>query len=187
MSMFEFLMVLVSIIIGLGIAEILTGVARQIRCRAAIRSYWIHSILVLGFFLALLQQWWEVWSLRNVPAWTFPGLVMMLTGPIGLFLIAHLLFPEPTEGSDFRAYYHGPMRPIWWLAALSVVLSTTFRPLVFGTELISSENATSAMFLLGCVALAVSQRPILHAVAVPLFVLLILLDILQWSLTIAPG
>jgi hypothetical protein len=29
MSLFEFLMVLVSIIIGLGIAEILTGVARQ--------------------------------------------------------------------------------------------------------------------------------------------------------------
>ena len=33
MSLFEFLMVLVSIIIGLGLTEILTGVARMIRCR----------------------------------------------------------------------------------------------------------------------------------------------------------
>jgi hypothetical protein len=37
MSLFEFLMVLVSIIIGLGMAEILTGVARQVRCRGSIR------------------------------------------------------------------------------------------------------------------------------------------------------
>ena len=34
MSLFEFLMVLVSIIIGLGIAEVLTGIARLIQCRA---------------------------------------------------------------------------------------------------------------------------------------------------------
>jgi hypothetical protein len=45
MSLFEFLMVLVSIIIGLGIAEILTGVARQIRCRGSIHRYWVHSVL----------------------------------------------------------------------------------------------------------------------------------------------
>ena len=45
MSLFEFLMVLVSIIIGLGIAEILTGIARQIRCRSSIQGYWVHSIL----------------------------------------------------------------------------------------------------------------------------------------------
>ena len=64
MSLFEFLMVLVSIIIGLGIVEILTGIARQIRCRESIQGYWIHSVLVAIVFFALLQQWWEIWGVR---------------------------------------------------------------------------------------------------------------------------
>jgi hypothetical protein len=75
MSLFEFLMVLVSIIVGLGIAEILTGVARLIRCRESARPYWVHSLLVVSIFFALLQQWWELWELREVPEWTFIALL----------------------------------------------------------------------------------------------------------------
>ncbi len=187
MSLFEFLMVLVSIIIGLGIAEILTGIARQIRCRESIHGYWVHSVLVTVIFFALLQQWWEIWSLRAVPEWTFHGLVMMLTGPIGLFLIAHLLFPEPTQGANFREYYNGAMRPIWWLAAGTVVLSTSFRPLVFDSNMITLDNATSFVMFFGLITLAISRRPILHAVLVPAFLLLLLLDIFQWNFVIGPS
>ena len=113
MSLFEFLMVLVSLIIGLGLAEILTGIARSIRCRDSIRVYWVHAVLVAVFFVALLQQWWEIWGVRDTPEWSFPGLIMMLGGPVGLFLVAHLLFPEPMKNSSFREYYYGAMRPIW--------------------------------------------------------------------------
>jgi hypothetical protein len=184
MSLFEFLMVLVSIIIGLGIAEILTGIARQIRCRGSIHGYWVHSVLVTMLFFALLQQWWEIWGLRVVPEWTFHGLVMMLTGPVGLFLIAHLLFPEPIQGANFREYYNGAMRPIWWLAALTVVLATLFRPLVFDSSLVSLDNATSFLLFFGFIALAISRRSALHAILVPVFLLLVLLDIFQWNFVI---
>jgi hypothetical protein len=187
MSLFEFLMVLVSIIIGLGIAEILTGVARQIRCRGSTRGYWVHSLLVVTIFVALLQQWWEIWGLRVVPEWSFIGLALMLSGPVGLFLIAHLLFPEPMHGADFRRYYDGDMRPVWWLAALTVALATLFRPLVIGSHLLSLENATSLIFFVGFVALAISRRPIIHAILVPSFLLLLLLDIFQWSFVIGRG
>ena len=71
MSLFEFLMVLMSIIIGLGIAEVLTGVARVIRERAQLRYYRVHGVLVAITFMALVQQWWEAWSLRTVPSWSF--------------------------------------------------------------------------------------------------------------------
>lgn len=184
MSLFEFLMVLVSIIIGLGIAEILTGTARQIRCRASIHGYWVHSVFVIAMFFALLQQWWEVWGLRVVPEWTFHGFVMMLSGPVGLFLIAHLLFPEPMKGANLREYYNGAMRPIWWLGALTVVLATLFRPMIFDFKLLSPDNATSLLFFFGFVALAISRREVLHAILVPVFLLLVLLDIFQWTFVI---
>ena len=184
MSLFEFLMVLVSIIIGLGIAEILTGVARQIRCLGSTHGYWVHSLLVATIFVALLQQWWEIWALRVVPEWSFTGLIMMLSGPVGLFLIAHLLFPESMRGANLRRYYYGDMQPVWWLAALTVALATLFRPLVIGSNLMSLDNATSFVFLLGFTVLATSKRSIIHAILVPCFLLLLLLDILQWSFVI---
>lgn len=184
MSLFEFLMVLVSIIIGLGIATILTGVAQMIRCRGSTERYWVHSVATTAILFALLQQWWEIWDLRVVPEWTFHGLVMMLTGPVGLFLIAHLLFPEPMQGAIVREYYYGAMRPMWWLGALTVVLATLFRPLIFDAILFSPDNATSFAFFFGFITLAISKRPIVHAILVPTFLLLVLLDIFQWSFVI---
>ena len=105
----------------------------------------------------------------------------MLTGPVGLFLIAHLLFPEPMQGANLREYYYGAMRPIWWLGAVTVVLATLFRPLVFDSDLLSPDNATSLLFFFGFIALAKSRRPILHAIVLPTSLLLIMLDIFQWN------
>jgi hypothetical protein len=178
-------MVLVSIIVGLGIAEVLTGVARMIRCRESIRGYWVHSITVTAIFFALLQQWWEIWGLRVTSEWTFSGLLMMLTGPVGLFLIAHMLFPEPIKGSNIRDYYYGAMRPVWWLAAMTVLLATLFRPLIFDSNLLAPDNATSFVFIVGFIALATSKRPNLHAILLPAFLVLLVLDIFQWSFSIS--
>ena len=138
-------------------------------------------------FFALLQQWWEIWGLRVAPEWTFHGLLMMLTGPVGLFLIAHLLFPEPVQGANLREYYYGAMRPIWWLDAVTVVLATLFRPLIFDIDLLSSDNATSFFFFFGFIALAISRRPILHAIVLPASLLLIILDIFQGTFLIGPS
>jgi hypothetical protein len=92
MSLFEFLMVLVSIIVGLRIAEVLTGIARLIRCRQSIKGFWIHSVAVAAIFFALLQQWWEIWGVGAASDWTFLALIMMLSGPVGLFLMATCCF-----------------------------------------------------------------------------------------------
>ena len=56
MGLFEFVMLLVSIIIGLGLTEILTGAANLVRARETVRFYWIHILFQFGVFFALLQQ-----------------------------------------------------------------------------------------------------------------------------------
>ena len=81
LQLFEFLMVLMSIIVGLGIAALLTGVADLLRARRVTVVYWVHAMLVMIIFLALAQVWWESWSLRTAPEWTFVGLLMMLASP----------------------------------------------------------------------------------------------------------
>lgn len=185
MSIFEFLMVLVSIIIGLGIAEILRGIARHIRNRDSVSGYWVHSVAVIFVFFALLQQWWEIWGLQSQSDWTFIGLLMMLSGPIGLFLISYLLFPQPVRGSNYRDYYYGSMRPIWWIAVLTVTSATLFRPVIFGNELFIIDNVTSLLSFLGFITLGLFRNRILHAMLVPAFLALILWDILAMSFEIS--
>lgn len=187
MTLFEFLMVLVSIIVGLGIAEVLTGVARLIRSRDSTSRYWIHSCVVALVFFALIQQWWELWNLRDVPEWTFLSLILMLTGPMGLFLIAHLIFPESLKGADLRNHYYESIRPIGWLAAFTVLFAALFRPVAFGSQLLELDNATSLIFLGGFITLATTRNSTLHAVLVPLFLALLLWDIVQWNPTMSPG
>jgi hypothetical protein len=59
----------------------------------------------------------------------------MLGGPIGLFLISHLIFPENLVGVDLRSFYYEKMNPVLSIAVLTVIASATFRPVVLGTQL----------------------------------------------------
>jgi len=97
------------------------------------------------------------------------------------YFIAHLLFPEPMVGANIREYYYGVMRPVWWLGVLTVVFSTGFRPLIVGRDLYTLDSASSLFILVGLIALAISRRPIIHAIIVPVFLAVILLDVLQWN------
>lgn len=186
MSLFEFLMVFVSLIVGLGVAEILTGIAKQIRARTTCTGYWVHSCGVGVIFLALLQAWWELWDLHSTPEWTFYSLVLMLISPAVLYLIAHLIFPEPMHNSDFRQYYYGPMRPIWWLAIFAAASSTLFRPIAFGSAFLTWDNLTSAVLMAGFIALASSKNSVLHSILVPTFLVLLVWDVVRWHPTFSP-
>lgn len=185
MSLFEFLMVLVSMIVGLGVAEILTGIARLIRRRNFQQGYWLHWCGIALVFVALLQNWWELWDLSTVAVWSFPALALMLISPASLYLIAHLIFPDPDQDIAIEVYYHGQMRPIWWLGVVTALASTAFRPLAFGAELLSMDNSASVLLVLGFVALAVSDNRRLHAVLVPLFLLFLVIDVMIWHPTTA--
>ena len=180
MSLFEFLMVLVSIIVGLGIAEVLTGIARQVRYRREIKWYWLHSCGVALVTVALLQSWWELWELRHTVEWVFYSMVLMLVSPAALYLIAHLAFPEGGQATDMRVYYYDQMRPIWWFAVLSTMASVLFRPIAFGSSLVNLDNIVPSLLVAGFIALAASRNAVLHSIVVPLFLLLLIGDVLIW-------
>ena len=112
MELFEFIMVLLSIVIGLGIAEVLKGFAWSLRFRKVNRAYWVHLVLVLAILLAFLQQWWEAWEFQGIDQWGFVDLLLLLTGSVCLYLIAHLLYPEESAGADLREYYYSVARPM---------------------------------------------------------------------------
>ena len=66
MRLFDFIMILDSIIIGLGLSEVLGGLARLLRSRGAKRIYGIHAVVVVLIVVTLLYHFWDSWGLRGI-------------------------------------------------------------------------------------------------------------------------
>ena len=180
-------MVFVSIIVGLGVTEILTGLAQCIRHRNSVSGYWVHYCVVAIIFFALIQNWWELWERREAVDWTFFSLVLMLIAPASMYLIAHVVFPQPVQGANLRDYYFRQTRPIWLLAMLAVLSSVFLGPLAFGTEFLTADTAAPAGLFVGFLSLAVFRNPVLHTVLVPTFLALVMWDIIRFHPAFSTG
>ena len=181
MTLFEFLMIMQSIIIGLGISELLTGLAQLLRTYQLKELGIILPALILTIFLALLQLFWETWGLRSETAWTFPAMILMLGGPVMLHLVAHIMFPSADEKVDITKYYLSKSNLIWSLAIITVFISTLFKPIAFGQPLFIVDNLTSLLTLVFCLLLIMSKNIWLHRILVPTGVVVIAVDLLTIS------
>lgn len=129
MNPFDYLNVLISIILGLAIAKVLTGLATVITARERVDFYWPPVVWAIWIFFVAVQHWWAQWGLRYTrPAdWTFLDFSLLLLVPVGLFLLAALVLPEREEDGKLdlsewffrnRQWFFGIM---FFLPALSIV------------------------------------------------------------------
>ena len=187
MGLFEFLMVLVSVVIGLGLTEILTGWANLLRARDGIRFYWVHVLLQGGVFFALLQQWWEFWEMEGMGEISFFAVLTLLASPILLFLIAHLLFPAQAQGANLEEYYYRQSSLLWILVVLGTLKGTFLDALVFGYPVFHPANLSGIPMVACALVLAVSKNRRLHGVLVPIIILTVLLDTILATPVISAG
>ena len=107
MSPFEYVIVLISIILGLGITLVLTGVAEMIKRWKTIKHFWPYQIWIALAFILHIQEWWTTYDLKSIDAWTLPSFLFVASYPILLFILANLLFPTDwlKEGLDLKEFY----------------------------------------------------------------------------------
>lgn len=187
MGLFEFLMVLVSVVIGLGLTELLTGGANLLRARNGVRFYWIHVAFQFGVFFGLLQQWWEFWDMQGMGEISFLAVLALLANPIMLFLIANLLCPKHVEGVDLKEYYYRQSPILWGLVVVGTLSGTFLQPLVFGEPVFQLSNISGIPMVLICGLLATSKNPRLHSVLGPVIILMVLLDTILANPAISAG
>ena len=181
MTQFQFVMVLLSLIVGLGVTDLLSNVARQLKDRESWKFSWLQSVLVVFVFVALLQQWWESWGLQSIEHWNFGSMLWMLAGPVGLYIAAHLLFPKAANNADLESHYFDNSRAFWLIAAAVVVVATLFRPISFGMPLLDFDNLVSIVLFGSSVLLALIKNRIFHKIVTPLLLIALLLDIFVFN------
>jgi hypothetical protein len=120
MDQFEYVMVLVSIIVGLGIAHILLGIGGIID-RLSHKENPLELSLAhaswLGFCFSWLVMfwWWEYRFSSRVSDWTMGLYLFLITYAVTLFLLQAVLVPRTWDGvkslKDFflerRAWFYG--------------------------------------------------------------------------------
>lgn len=126
MTSFEYFSAMVSLILGLGIAQILAGIGRIAQYKG-VRLYWVHGLwaaLLLHFHFSM---WWTFWSDREALQLNYASFVLLLLGPMLLFFAARLLIPDfsdPGE-ADLTDYFYG-VRRIFLLVILGFFINNTF-------------------------------------------------------------
>jgi hypothetical protein len=117
MDMFNYVMVLASVIIGLGVTHLLHGIGGIVQHPKREKLYWVHLLWVAAIFLRAIFRWWYEFRLSSVPVWTFTLFLFVLAYAFLIFLWCALLFPRDLAGYDgFKDYFYSRRR--WFFGLL---------------------------------------------------------------------
>jgi len=108
LNSFEYIIILTSLILGLGVSQILVGVANLITNKN-IKWSLPHAMMTTLIFLTQIQEWWITYQYSMlVDGWTLTRVMMLMVYPILLFVAARILFPYSeiqNEAVDLGEYY----------------------------------------------------------------------------------
>src|SRR3954471_11689956 len=92
-AMFDYLGVLLSIIMGLALTHVLLGFVKLIQMRRSVRPYWVQIVWSVSMLLYVLAIWWGMYWWRHLEVWHFEEFVGLTGYSIVLFMASAMLFP----------------------------------------------------------------------------------------------
>jgi hypothetical protein len=125
MDAFSYLSVLLSIIVGLGLTQVLTSAGRLIRHRQRVRFDWLPLLWAAQMLVIFVQVWWSMFGLRSYRDWTFVGFLVVLAQTCTLYMMAALVLPEQADetGVDLAEYYDRHHRWFFGFFLATLVIS----------------------------------------------------------------
>jgi hypothetical protein len=166
-AQFNYLSILISLIIGLAIAQVLTGIGRLIQARARVVFFWPSVLWAALFQVILIETWWSMFRLRSDQTWNFFSFLVITAHPIGLFMICSLILPDPSEFGgarpvDLHANYLD--HRVWFYGLIIFVsLARLVRPFVaVDAPLTPLDITVQVMIILAAGVGALSTRDIIH-------------------------
>jgi hypothetical protein len=171
---FAHLSVLISIVLGLGITNLLMGFARVIQMRARLKIYWPTLAWAVTLLLVHVQTWWSMFGLRKVPIWTFPDFAVVLMQPILLFFLSALALPDfdRDEALDLRANYFAQARWFFGMLVALVLVSLARSVILTGRLQGPADFGFHLIFIVGGAGGALFTNEIYHKVLAPVSVAL---------------
>ena len=102
MTDFEFLSVLVSIVVGLALTRLLGGVGRAYQHRNEYALDGVHLAWSLTVFFVIVLNWWVFLLWRDFEPWTFATFFLVILWTTTMYMMAVALYPESGQESGAR-------------------------------------------------------------------------------------
>jgi hypothetical protein len=119
MSVFEYLGVLLSVVMGLGMTHVLIGISKMIHHRDTVRVYWVHLWWAVNVLVYVIAIWWGMFWWSSLNEWSFFNFLFVILYAIALFLLASLLFPwDLPEDFDPESHFYAHRR--WFFGILFI-------------------------------------------------------------------
>lgn len=158
MSQLEYLIALVSIIVGLALADLARSFRELVRPRRAVRWHWLPLTWTAVILLIVVQLWWLSFEVLQQTVFSRAAVFLpYLMAFLVLYLACAFALPDPecrpdcapvkngglapgevpTEALDMEAFYFSPVHRRWFFGALIALIVigqvTSFGPsVVFG-------------------------------------------------------
>ena len=145
MDAFEYIITLISIIVGLGITHLFVGISRLINNTKGVKIYWIHLLWSFYIFIYLISFWWFEYKFASLQEWSFQVYLFLILYAVILFFLCVLNMPYHFP-EDFKTYFFSNRK--WFFAALIVTNGIdVFDSIMKGGEYVSELGAGYIIFM----------------------------------------
>ncbi|MEJ2130832.1 MAG: hypothetical protein P8Y95_04230 [Gammaproteobacteria bacterium] len=156
MTLFEYLGVLISIILSFGIIRLLDGIPSAF---ARDRGYWVHGTWVILMLWLHVQYWWAFWSYKEV-TWNYPKFVLALGVPLLIYSLAITVVPRDASGvASWREHFYGIRVRFFSLYACWTALTALQAWLVLEQAFFTPLRLGQGLFVVLCVIGAMFGQP----------------------------
>ena len=183
MSEFEYASVIVSIVLALGIAEILRFLADTLREAKARQVYWIHMLWVILLLELQVEFWWRMWAFKDHLA-VGPQLALVLVGPSILFMATRIILPRQGEERDLESLYFQHRSAFFSTMVAMNLWSTATTSWSFPDDqrhLLYASLVATVLVVSAFIACIFSARRTLHASVVLVIIGMELAEMASWA------
>ena len=122
MTLFEFLSVVFSLVLALGVSRGLNGVRSAYMLN---RRYWPHALWLFNKLLNAVTYWWWLWSYSEAKDyWNLFNFFLALMIPVILYLqMDSLVTHRPREVTNWKAHYYSEHRWFFGFNAVQAALA----------------------------------------------------------------
>jgi hypothetical protein len=161
---FEYLSVLVSIVIALGMSEVVSTWGRLLRQRNEVKFSLIHAGWSSFMLVFMAQLWWGLWNYRLVADWTFLSLLLLLSLSLSIVLAALAITPSDcvAPGLDLHAFFFANRRLFFGIGGALLIQIALADALVSKQPFLHLENGVRAAGLVLALLAARSDSVRLH-------------------------
>lgn len=147
-SPFEYVSIFVSIILGLGLTQLLSAFSDLLYHIKKVKFYWPHNIWIIFILFLHIQDWFITYELKDKPVWHLPELCFLLLYPVSLFCAAKMLLPtnDKEEKNDMKLYFQSQYKVIFVLVSISICISIAFNVYFLQNKMV--EQLPQLLFLI---------------------------------------